>query len=65
MANWQNILKKETKSLCPKCGKIAVVQRKYKNPGSTMGRRVDSLLEKYSMNCSVEYECGACGHTYR
>jgi len=65
MGKWEKIFKKETRSLCPKCSKVSVVQRKYKLPGSTMGYRINGLLEKYSMNSIVEYECESCRHVYR
>jgi len=64
MSKWEGIIRNETKSLCPVCSKIAIVQRKYKQPGKSMGYKVDNLMEKYSMNAIVEYECEACGHVY-
>jgi len=67
MSKWAKALSgEEQKSLCPKCGKIAVVELVYKDP--SVKRRpfkVETLIEKHSLGCVKEYKCEACGNAYK
>ena len=64
MSKWSKILTGKEKDICPQCKKAAIVENIYRNPGSSMGRKIDGLLEKHGMNQKVEYKCESCGFTY-
>ena len=64
MSKWSKALKgKEEKQKCPRCWKKSIVKTIYKAPGTKVSYRAEGVLDKYSLNCIVEYKCESCGFT--
>ncbi len=65
MGKWQDIFKKKEKQLCPQCWTHSIVRTVYKSPSYKTPYKTRKTVEKYFLDCIVEYKCEKCGFLLR
>lgn len=65
MGKWQGIFKKKEKQLCPQCWTHSIVKTVYGLPAQKMPYATRKAVERYSLDCVVEYKCEKCGFLLR